>query len=448
MVLHLAPRRGRVRDAGLRVARLAQGACMIAPAELLSMPDETFVRAWSDLGVDGRNALPIAVASEGRARYTELTSHVRATVERAQRGHHNAQDAPQRAQPEPLPGYPISAIWNGYSAPPYLVKRLLAPGELTVLFGQSGHFKSVVAVDLALSVGAGVDYHGMRARRAGVLYVAGEGHAGIRKRARAWLLSRDYNATSDQPHVYFTSAGADLVTNPDQLRATVEHAAATLGVSIELVIVDTLAASFGSGDENVARDMGLAIAGARTAAPGAAVLLVHHVGHGQAERERGSYALVAAADCRLQCSYDEGLRSVELRWHKLKDDERPEPMLFSWRGVDLDWQDEDGDELTSVVLERLEGGEMPRGSASTRPLGKNEDLAMRVLRTLLAKARKNLAEGGRDASAAHILMDGWRRALAERGMQRNRFAEVFKALQERGLIAVDGVAITPIEGAR
>lgn len=267
-----------------------------------------------------------------------------------------------------------------------------------------------------------------------MLYVAGEGHAGIKKRIRAWLLARGMDSTSEQPAVYVTSAGADLIGNSEQLRATVAHAAEVLGVAIELVIIDTLAACFGAGDENHAADMGRAIAGARTAE--ASVLLVHHTGHGQIERERGSYALIAAADYRLQATYDEISKLLELKWHKCKDDEKPEPMTFECRKVALEWQDEDGEELTSVVLERLEGASLPHGPR-TSGLGKNEQIALKSLRALYARNRKSLEHQGRDPAQARIMLDGWRHDCERRGLSRNRWHEVIKSLTTDRLVVID-----------
>jgi hypothetical protein len=258
-----------------------------------------------------------------------------------------------------------------------------------VIFGQGGHFKSVLAIDLALSVATGHDFHGMKTRNAGVLYVCGEGHGGMKKRVRAWLMSRAFDSASgQQPALYVTTAGADLIGNPEQLRATVEAAAAALGAPIELVVIDTLAANFGQGDENLAADMGLAIAGAREAVGDAALVFVHHTGHVNVERERGSYALVAAADYRVQASYDEASKLIGLKWLKCKDDERPEPLVFEWRRVPLDWLDADGEELMSVILEHLESATLPEGRRATG-LGKNQEIGLKALRTLHASARKN-----------------------------------------------------------
>ena len=55
-----------------------------------------------------------------------------------------------------------------------------------------------VAIELALATGSGTEFHGKRSNRTGVLYVAGEGHAGIKKRLRAWSICRGVDATSTQ----------------------------------------------------------------------------------------------------------------------------------------------------------------------------------------------------------------------------------------------------------
>lgn len=344
----------------------------------------------------------------------------------------------ERPRAKALPGFTATAVWEAAYASPEIIKAILGAGQFTTLFGQSGHFKSVMAIDMAMSAGLGFEYQGQRcARRVGVLYVAGEGHSGIRKRMRAWMMARGFDATSDQPSVYVTSSAADLIGNPDQLRATVEHAATVLGKPIEFIVIDTLAANFGNGDEYHPRDMGLALAGARQAAPTAAVLLVHHTGHGQDERERGSYSLIAAADYRLRASYDAAAsKTIELKWLKVKDDETPKPILFAWQAIGLNWKDDEGEEITSVVLDRLDAASAPQQGPQAVGLGKNQETAMKALRVLYTRARKNLSDQGRDPAKARILISGWRGAV-EKSIDRNRFHEVQAGLEKRGLIIVD-----------
>jgi hypothetical protein len=321
-----------------------------------------------------------------------------------------------------------------------------------VLFGESGHFKSVIAIDLALCVASGRDFHDIKVHQAGVLYVAGEGHGGLRKRVRAWLLCHDLNAASEQPAVYVTEAGADLIGNPLQLKATVEHARRTLGCDIGLVVIDTLAANFGMGDENHAGDMQAAVRSAREAAQGAAVLLLHHTGHGKdgGARERGSYALRATCDCRLRAVYDEPSKLVELQFLRVKDDEEPKPLFFAWRKVPLEWQDEDGEELTSVVLEKSEadgtaGGNYER--SGTTGLGANQEIALKVLRRLYRQFRDNVAARQGDPAEAKVLLSGLRGTLiAEKRLPKQRVTEAIDGLVKRGLARIDAPHIYLQEG--
>lgn len=422
-------------------------ATLESPDALLELDDYRFQEAWAGMTVAERGLIPDAIAGKCRSRFAALTRY-RLESPAAR------QSAPrERVEVTPIPGYLAAAIWEGHEPSPYVVKHLLEPGALTVLYGASSTFKSVAAVDLALCVGTGSAYHGHNVRRGGVLYVAGEGHRGLRKRIRAWLIAHGMDATSDPPAVYVTERGANLMQRPDELRATVEAAAAAMGMPVVLIVVDTLAANFGPGDENAAADMALALGTAASACPEAAVLVLHHIGHGQGNRERGSYVLIGAADFRLLSEYDPVQKVVSLSWQKAKDYQPPRPLTFTWRAVPLDWLDADGEEETSVVLDALEGaGLAPSSGAGAGPrlggLGANQEKALRYLRTLYAKCRRNVAESGRDASEARVLIDGWRRDLEGRGIPRNRFSEVLKGLQDRRLVRVEEPFVWPVENVQ
>ena len=343
----------------------------------------------------------------------------------------------------PLPMFAAADIWSEDKPPQYLLKRLLGPGELTVIFGKSGHLKSVIAVDIAVAVGLGLGFHGIKGRMAPVLYIAGEGHRGIKKRLRARMIAHGFDASSDQPRLLVTSRGGNLIENPEQLRVTVEAAEKTLGDPIGLLIVDTLAANFGAGDENSSGDMTAALTSAREAAPYAANLIIHHTGH-STDRERGSYALQAAADYRLQAAYDAAAKELELKWLKCKDDDMPEPMIFERRVIPVDWTDEDGEEETSVIVERLSASTRPpaeresRGGRLGAGLGANQETVLKILQRLYRLHRKHLEGDARNPADAKVPLSALRSAvLDERHMNRQRFNDAIKALVERGMVLED-----------
>lgn len=174
----------------------------------------------------------------------------------------------------------------------WVINGMLARGMLSVIYGRPGSGKSLVALDIALTI----------AQRAPVVYLAAEAIPEIRDRIRAW-----YDLHCLSPGSLFV--GADV---PDLRRSGDIHA---LGSAIRKIgactlIIDPLAELLGiSGwDENSAGDMGQAIAALRAlmhAAGDPALLVVHHAGWSDAHM-RGASSLQAAARVVVRVSGEEG----------------------------------------------------------------------------------------------------------------------------------------------
>jgi hypothetical protein len=339
------------------------------------------------------------------------------------------------ARGAPLPGFTPHEVWNGVPLVLYLLRFILVRGGITTLFGMSGALKSTLALAMAFALSTGTPFFGFPGGApVGVVYFVGEGFAGIRKRLRALLIEHGYDASSPEPPIYLTAAPADLFGNPQQVRATVEHAARVLGVPIGAIFIDTLTANAGPADLNDTRDMTITCHAAASAAPDAGVVLVHHVGHADQNRERGAYSLIGSADVRLQAVYDKASGVLELRFLKVKDDDEPPPVLFRPKVVDLDSEDEAGNRLTSIVLEHLEGASVPTLIPDRSGLGGNQESALKALARLYTTHRRNVEEQGRDPSEARVLISGWRAALK---MKDNRFKEAREALEKRRLIRIE-----------
>ena len=71
--------------------------------------------------------------------------------------------------------------------PVWQVQGLIPEGALVCLYGAPGEGKTFVTIDLALSIAAGVDWHGREVKQGAVVYIAAEGGGGVKARARAWL---------------------------------------------------------------------------------------------------------------------------------------------------------------------------------------------------------------------------------------------------------------------
>lgn len=352
----------------------------------------------------------------------------------------------------PLPFFIAAGIWEAYTAPGYIVKRIAEPKAITSIFGDQGTYKSAIAVALVGSVSTGLPFYGAKVRKAGCLYVAGEGCGGMRKRLRAWMMAHDMTSANPQPPIAVTEAPASLIGNSEQLIATILETEKQLSTPIELVVFDTLAANFGEGEENSATDMSLAIANARRAAPAAALVVIHHTGH-NGDRERGSSSFPFGADFRFRAIYDKESRTVEFRNLKQKDDELQPSIFFAPRRFGVDWLDADDAELTAVVLDRVEQPETeatePRTRTGASGLGANQESVMKVLRRLYRIHRANVQAQGRDPNQATVLLSGLRNSVVdEKIMSRQRYGEALEGLKERGLVLIEGPHIRILEAQK
>jgi hypothetical protein len=192
----------------------------------------------------------------------------------------------------------------------------LVAGGLNVAYGPSGAFKSFYILGLALEI----------AQLGVVIYVAAEGSSGLSKRAEALCAYKQ----SGYGDLYFICQEVSLLET-----ASVTDLIATLKKSftkIDLVIFDTYARCIPGGDENSAKDSGLAIRNCARIQRllKTAIVLVHH--SNRAERgERGSGALRGGADSMIEVSHQNGIIKVECS--KMKDAEPWPPEYYRFKQV-------------------------------------------------------------------------------------------------------------------
>jgi AAA domain/DnaB-like helicase N terminal domain len=234
----------------------------------------------------------------------------------------------------------------------WLVKHLVPADSVGMVFGASGTFKSFVVLDLALHIVHGLPWMGRRTAQGPVIYIAGEGQAGMWPRVMAWHRARGLSM-KDVPF-YVVPQALDL--SVDAWR--VVDAAQAAGVTPALVVVDTLSQTFG-GEENSAPEVAayLRELGTRFRALwGCAVGLVHHTGHTATERPRGSSALRANLDFMLGVFRDDKELMATLTCVKQKDGDLFSDATFALTPYTLG-TDEDGDKVTSLVARHLSSAE-------------------------------------------------------------------------------------------
>jgi hypothetical protein len=234
----------------------------------------------------------------------------------------------------------------------YLVKGFITPHTLTGIIGASGSGKTFFATDLAVHIASGRRWRGRRVRGGLVLYVALEGPASAENR---FVAARENLHLSDDTPLRLTAGPLNL-RNALDVRLLIDligESEAHYRTKVVAVFVDTLARALAGGDENGSEDMGALIAGADAVrlATGTAVILVHHLGKDEARGARGHSSLKAALDTEVEVS-DRGDAHVATTT-KQRDLMRGEQFAFRLRPVELG-RDEDGDPVTTCVLEPLD----------------------------------------------------------------------------------------------
>lgn len=216
--------------------------------------------------------------------------------------------------------------------------RWLLPGTLpatgvSMLYGPQASYKSFLALAMALDVATGLDTLGLAAEGdrpdpGQVLYIAGEGAFGIRKRIDAWVAR---NGVGDIDNFRLVTSMPAL--SSDQEFNEFVGAVSDADVRPVLVVVDTVARAMYGFDENSALDMGRLVKNADMVKAGwnCNVLLIHHAS--KAGEARGSGALPAAVDTEFRVSAKH--RKVTLTMTKQKDAEQWEnPRTFDMDDVE------------------------------------------------------------------------------------------------------------------
>jgi hypothetical protein len=205
-----------------------------------------------------------------------------------------------------------------------------------------------------------------------------------------------------------------------------------------LIVVDTLARNFGSGDENSTSDMNrfvAAIDGLKDQWPGCSALIVHHTGHGNKTRSRGSFALTGAVDAEFRVEKDGMVMTVINT--KMKDAPTPAPMAFDMLEMQL------GQGMTSLALRETEVQKRaPRVTGQAL-------IALQAFGDALAEHGERLGGECFPQNRQCVPVEKWREYCDRHGLSdsenpvshRTAFHKAKKSLHEKGIIRIlDGYA--------
>lgn len=243
----------------------------------------------------------------------------------------------------------------------WLIDGLLEEGAVSVLVGRPSTYKTFIALDMALSVAAGIPWHGRHVSTGLVAYIVAEGAQGLQERVGAWELAHRVKGLGCR----YWPEGVQLTVQKevDELVRGLD----LLEVPPKLVVVDTMARCFVGRDENTAKDVGGLIAGIDRIRvhTGGAVLVVHHCG--KDGKPRGSTALSAAANTEILVERRKG--AVILTCSKQKNAEEFDAITFRPETVTL------SETASSLVLREADCHRS--GEKSDDPAPRQTDLSRR-----------------------------------------------------------------------
>ena len=254
---------------------------------------------------------------------------------------------------EPPPTFPILSLSDLQAMPPvqFLVDGLFTRHGFAVMYGSPGCGKTFVALDVALCVASGKDWHGRAVKQGAVLYIAGEGVGGLGKRTKAWI-EHNYPSANNLPlFILPTSVNFASTGDVEKLTSTIHKLQEDKGVEFSLIVVDTVARALLGADENSATDIGKFVKACDRLKDeyGCALLGIHHSGKDATKGMRGSSALLGAVDTSVQVTKSELV--IKMYVDKQKDAEPPDDLYFQMNSTEVGTI---GGE-TSVYLTTAEG---------------------------------------------------------------------------------------------
>lgn len=236
--------------------------------------------------------------------------------------------------------------WDGagQSKPPsWLIEDAMPERGYAMLFGPPASYKSFIALDMALTVAMGPNWPQTSVWSSAlegegtVLYCAGEGRAQMVNRMKAWSIV--HNSGEALPG-FFLADPVPHVGSPDELEVFIQGALAMNPEGYDLVVIDTVGRAMAGLNENAqehASKFSNMVQQLQYGLLDAAVLAIHHSGHENSDRARGSSVFMADVDTMLKVERAENQEASTITMTKQKDAaEWQNPIMVEAKSVIVD----------------------------------------------------------------------------------------------------------------
>jgi phage/plasmid primase-like uncharacterized protein len=331
----------------------------------------------------------------------------------------------------------LSEMMSNVTTPQWLIKGILERGSNNLLFGESGAGKSLFAMDWAFCAAIGKDWHNHKVKEElNTLIIMGEGLRGATFRFKA-LMQKYSGSTINGDRIRFSRRSINLLDarEAENICKLVED----MDFKADIIIIDTLHRNM-VGDENSSEDMAMYFKSIELLARrlDAAIVTVHHSGHGDKGRSRGSSSIKAAMDAEF-CVTKNG-DGITFSCTKSKDFGFGTDMSFIIKEVELEgevfYDADDDKQITSVYLEYQ--GVAKKEKKLNSKLQKALDSLVMALETV-GKERPELSILG--FGQVIVSLSEWKPFFnedKELASRRQNFSECRKELIKQEFIGVDG----------
>jgi len=282
-------------------------------------------------------------------------------------------DFEQEPPPRPDPKLPPLHAHGEADARPlksWLIKHLIPEVGHGLLSGQWGAGKTFALFDLAAALNTGQPWLGhVVKRQCGVLLIAAEGADEVRLRLDAVVREKCGNMTrapfrwyETAPLLLHKGAVETLIAMARQAEASLQD---EFGLPLGLIGIDTIAACAGyhrAGDEydNAVGQAVMNVLKAVAQELKCFVLGIDHIGKDLLAGTRGASSKEASGDVVLACLGDKqvsgSVTNTRLAVRKHRGGRQGQEYPFSLRMVEAPEKDEDGDPVTTMVVDWLPPG--------------------------------------------------------------------------------------------
>jgi RecA-family ATPase len=243
-----------------------------------------------------------------------------------------------------------------------ILKKLIDEESINMVFGPPNSGKSFLTLSMGISVAAGRDWgHYKLKQRHGVLIVCAEAGQSYAKRVLAAMRHLGYDqmpSPQELPLAYMTEY-VNLRDDDKSVKLVLDRIKELedrSGVNCGMVIIDTLSASFGGGDENSSKDAKQYIDNMKRIKHlgKTAPVIVHHTGKDETAGARGHSSFLGDMDTHLRVT----AKKYGPRWErklvpeKVRDADKNHELKFGLNVMEVG-KDEDGDVIDTchVVFE-------------------------------------------------------------------------------------------------